>query len=149
MKHHPKLVSLLVMLAVFGSVAGVCWALTSTQQSIDQPINQMPKLMIHEQIRDAAIASIAVDHPETAQFMNDLVWTGGRQDTKLLGSETYMYQSQGWTVTIKYPVVANPIYNITVDYSTASNGVSIPYHVTWQGTWQDGCVTEASYVFAQ
>jgi len=67
----------------------------------------------------------------------------------VLGAETYTYQSQGRSINIKNPVVANPVYNITVDYSTVSDGASIPYSISWQGTWQNGCVTEASYVFAQ
>jgi hypothetical protein len=81
--------------------------------------------------------------------MANLNWTGGREDPGLLGAETYTYQTQGWNVTIHYPVVACPVYNLTVDYSTASGEASIPYSVTGKGIWQDGCVTEASYVFAQ
>jgi hypothetical protein len=27
--------------------------------------------------------------------------------------------------------------------------VSIPYAVIWEGTWENGVVTEASFVFAQ
>ncbi|MFB3889050.1 MAG: hypothetical protein ACE14S_06125 [Candidatus Bathyarchaeia archaeon] len=153
---HRKLVSLITFLVVFGSVAGISWALVnahsrpaSTDETPPDEPQVMPKLTIHEDIRDAVIAYVRENHPEAAQFMNDLAWTGGRQETGLLGSETYVYQSQGWTVTLKYPVVPNPAYEIAVDYSTASSQVSIPYRVTWQGTFQNGCVTEASYSFAQ
>lgn len=147
---YPKLVSLAVMLAVFGSVAGTCWALAAAQQTSNQPPpNNMPKLLIHEQIRDAAIVYIVANHPETAQFVGDLTWTGGRQETGLLGSETYLYQNKGWAVTLKYPVVADPVYSIIVDYSTESSGPSIPCSLSWQGTWHAGSVAEASYVFAQ
>jgi hypothetical protein len=67
---------------------------------------------------------------------------------KLLGTETYKYQSNGWNVTIQHPVVANPIYKITADY-TASSEIGIPYRVIWQGTWKQGTITEISFIFAQ
>ena len=148
---HEKLKAAIVFVTIFAIVCGVSWALVNAQQTPQQPDQPqtMPKLMIHEQIRDAAIAYIGSNHPETMQFMGNLNWTGGREDTELLGAETYTYQAQGWNVTIHYPVVSNPVYDLTVDYSTASDDASIPYRVTWQGTWEDGCVTEANYVFAQ
>ncbi|MCW4010932.1 MAG: hypothetical protein NWF05_09985 [Candidatus Bathyarchaeota archaeon] len=147
---HPKLISLIVMLTIFGGVAGICWALVNTHQPTDQLPTSVPNLTIPEQVRDDAVAYIAANHVETAQFMDSFSWTGGRVTPEgLLGGETYMYQSQGWNVTITYPVVVAPVYDVTVDYSTASDAIGIPYHVTWEGIWQDGCVTEASYVFVQ
>src|SRR5512135_2161379 len=105
--NHKKIVSIILMLAVFGSVAGTYWALANVQQPTqttdDQsPPNSMPKLMIHEQMRDAVITYIFANHPETSQFVINLAWACGRQETGLLGAETYKYQSQGWVVTIKY-----------------------------------------------
>ncbi|MCW4006749.1 MAG: hypothetical protein NWF04_09205 [Candidatus Bathyarchaeota archaeon] len=138
---HAKLVSLALMLAIFGSVGAVSWAIMNSHA-------QTP-LSPQEQARDAAMDYIKTNHPETMQFITELAWTGGRQDSGLLGAETYIYQSEGWTLTIKYPVVANPIYEITVDYSTTSTQIGIPYHITWTGTYQNGCATEASYIFAQ
>ena len=91
---------------------------------------------------------IKSNHPETAQFMKDLVWTGGRvTPPNIVGAETYMYYSQGWNVTINYPVVPNAIYNIVADYSAPSIG--IPYRIIWKGTWQNEVINETSYVFAQ
>ncbi len=83
--------------------------------------------------------------------MNDLAWTGGRTTPEgILGAETYTYLSQGWNVTIQYPVIPNPTYAITADYSaTSSEGASIPYRVLWQGNWENGTITETSYTFAQ
>ncbi len=140
----------MVFVTIFGIVGGVSWAPVNAQQTAQQEDgpNPVPKLMIQEQVRDAVMAFIGSSHEATLQFMSDLTWTGGREETSLLGAETCAYQSGGWNVTIKYPVVPNPTYNITVEYSTASNEPSIPYHIAWQGTWQDGCVTEASFVFA-
>lgn len=129
------------MLTIFASVGGTSWALMNSHAN--------PEIPTQELARDAAMAYIKNNHPQTEQFMNNLAWTGGRIDTELLGAETYTYQSQGWNVTLHYPVVAHPVYSVTVDYSTASTGVSIPYRVIWQGTWKNGCATETSYVFAQ
>ena len=87
-------------------------------------------------------------HPETAQFMKDLAWTGGRATPQnLVGAETYMYYSQGWNFTINYPVVPNAIYKINADYSATS--ISIPYRIIWQGTWQNDDTNETSYIFTQ
>jgi hypothetical protein len=155
--NHKKIVPLIIMFVVFGGVAGTCWALANVQQptqtteTTDEqpPPNNVPKLMIHEQMRDATMAFIVANHPEAAQFAANLAWTGGRRETGLLGAETYIYQSQGWALTIKYPVVADPVYNITVEYSTVSDGPSVPYHLDWQGTWHAGFVTEERFVFAQ
>jgi len=114
-------------------------------------VSQTPESSVQEQVRDATMTYIRANHPETAQFMNNLsAWTGGREDTGLLGAETYIYNSTGWTVTIKYPVIPNPVYTITADYSaTSTQGASIPYRVIWEGTWENGSVTETSYTFAQ
>ena len=108
---HEKLKAAIVFVTILAIVGGVSWALVNARQTPQQPDQPqtMPKLMIHEQIRDAAIAYVGSNHPETEQFMNNMSWIGGREDTKLLGAETYSYQSQGWNVTISYPIVANPI----------------------------------------
>ena len=80
--------------------------------------------------------------------MKNLVWTGGRVTPQnIVGAETFMYYSQGWNVTINYPVIPNAIYNIVADYSATSIG--IPYRIIWQGTWQNEVINEKSYVFAQ
>jgi hypothetical protein len=99
-------------------------------------------------MRDSVMSFIRSNHPETAQFMTDLVWTGGRvTPPNLVGAETYMYYSQGWNVTISYPVVLNPIYKVVADYSAI--GISIPYRIIWNGTWQNEVINETSYIFAQ
>ncbi len=149
---HPKLVSLAVMLIVFSSVAGVCWALSTTHEPNEQPDSPMPQLRLHEQIRDAAMEYVRASHPETAQFMDNFSWAGGRVTPEnLLGAETYTYHSQGWNVTIHYGVVANPIYSITADYSAQASPdeYGIPYRILWEGTWKNGCIIETSYCFAQ
>lgn len=140
---HKKLSAALTFLAILAIASGVSWALISS--------NTPPELPIQEQVRDDAMAYIKTSHPETAQFMNSLAWTGGRTTPQnILGAETYTYTGQGWNVTIHYPVIAHPTYAITADYSAPFNGgVSIPYRVMWQGTWENGNITETSYTLAQ
>jgi hypothetical protein len=116
-------------------------AVNETSYSTNVPVTQ-------EQIRDSTMNYIKFSHNETAQFMQDLNWTGGRVDRGLLvGSERYTYLSGGWNVTMTYPVVLNPIYAITADYK--AQGIGIPYRVIWEGTWQNGTLTETNYTFAQ
>jgi hypothetical protein len=106
------------------------------------------EIATQEKIRDSAMSFIKSNHPETAVFVKDLVWTGGRETpSKTVGAETYMYYSNGWNVTINYPVVPNSIYSIVADYSAPSTG--IPYRIIWVGTSQNEVIKETSYVFAQ
>jgi hypothetical protein len=124
--------------------------LSSQIESLKAQIAQncTSELSTQEKMRDSIMDYIKFNHPETATFMKDLVWTGGRTTPpNLIGAETYVYTSDGWKFTINYPVVPNPEYNITADYSATS--ISIPYRIIWQGSWQNWCVNETSYVFAQ
>jgi hypothetical protein len=101
-----------------------------------------------EQARDEVMTYIGHSHNETAQFMQNLNWIGGRVDQGLLvGSDLYTYISGGWNVTMRYPVVPSPIYSVTADYTAL--GTSIPYRVIWVGTWQNGNIVETKYEFAQ
>jgi hypothetical protein len=140
---HRKISAALTFLVILAIAGGISWALISS--------NALPRLPIQEQVRNDAMAYIKTSHSETAQFMSNLAWTGGRTTPQgILGAETYTYISRGWNVTIHYPVIANPIYTITADYSATSAGnASVPYRVIWQGTWENGTVTETSYTFVQ
>ena len=110
--------------------------------------NKTSELSTQEKIRDSIMDYIKFNNPETAQFMNSLSWTGGRTTPSgFVGAETYFYTSNGWKFTINYPVIPNPMYNITADYSATSTG--IPYRVVWKGSWQNWYINETSYVFAQ
>jgi hypothetical protein len=140
---NRKLSAVLTFIVIVAIVGGISWALISSSAA--------PELSVQKQIRDNAMTYIKTNHTETAQFMNNLAWTGGRTTPDgIVGAETYTYLSQGWNVTITYPVIPNPTYTITADYSaTSSGGASIPYRVMWQGTWENGTITETSYDFAQ
>jgi len=90
-----------------------------------------------EQIRDQTMVYIEANHTETMQVMQNLNWTGGRQETGLLGAKTYLYTSGNWSLTIQYPVVVNPTYTITANYSSQT------VTVDWNGTY-NGTLTETS-----
>jgi hypothetical protein len=134
--------SLLVMLAVFGSVGAISWAVVNSHAHSEVPVQ--------EKARDAAMVYIGTHHPETAQFISNFAWAGGKILSPA-GTEVYVYQSQGWNITVQHPAAANPVYSITADYSVSSRigDVSVPYRILWQGTWQNGVVTETAYTFAQ
>jgi hypothetical protein len=141
---NRKLSAVLTFIVVVAIVGGVSWVLISS--------NAAPELSVQEQVRDDAMTFIKTSHTQTAQFMNNLAWTGGRTTPQgILGAETYRYLSQGWNVAITYPVVPNPIYTITADYSatSANSNASIPYRAMRQGNWENGTITETSYEFAQ
>jgi hypothetical protein len=105
-------------------------------------------LSTQEQVRDTAMMYIQAYHNETTPYMQK-VWSGGRTTPEgLVGAETYTYVnagSAGWLVTIQYPVVLNPIYTVNATYSSPAN-VGNP--ITWQGTLQNGTVTETAYTFS-
>jgi hypothetical protein len=121
---------------------------TASVNPTPAPTPTSSDLTTPEKVRNSVMTFMRVNHAETAQFMTDLIWTGGRVTPQnLVGAETYMYYSQGWNVTITYPVVPNAIYTIKADYSATSIG--IPYRVIWQGTWQSEVINETNYIFAQ
>ncbi len=126
------MIAVTVVIIVVGSV-GIILA--------NQANPLMPQTLPPEQIRDQIINHIRISHPETASLMSSLNWMGGRQDTGLVGAETYIYNStSGWNVTIQYPVVPNPIYAINATYTSANMSVD------WYGTIEsNGIITETSY----
>lgn len=152
---HKKIALVAVCIAAFICVSSIGWAMVySPAGNDDTPLDQVNdevdgEVLVPEQVRDAVMEYIEANHPETAQLMGELVWTGGKVETGLLGAEIYNYESQGWNVTISYPVIVNPVYDVTVNYSVPDGVISIPYAVIWEGTWENGTITEADYVFAQ
>jgi hypothetical protein len=144
---HEKTRALIVFIAIFAIVGGVSWALVSAQQPPqDQNTIEPP---VQEYVRNVVIAHLESSHPETAPLLSDLDWSGGRVETGLLGSETYLYESHGLQVTIQNAVVPNPLYSITVNYTLPQGEMGIPYSLTWEGTLQDGNIIETAYSFAQ
>ncbi len=102
------------------------------------PLNTQPTALSVEQIRDKAMIYLATNYVETVNLMNDLSWSGGRMDTGLLGSDLNLYDSGSWSMSIQNPVVADPIYTISANYSSGDVAVE------WTGTSQDGSITQTS-----
>ena len=100
-----------------------------------------PESDTQETVRDAALTYIADNHADIASLTTDLTWTGGRQETGLLGSETYIYTAGNWNITITNPVVLDPTYTISAVYTDTANQVTIE----WAGTYQSGTITETSF----
>lgn len=150
---HQKLRAAALFIAIISIVLGISWAMVTAKlaQANEQQPQPTPQVITQENIRDIAVTFVRASHVDVAQFLNNLSWTGGRQNSNLIGAETYAWQSQGWNLTINYPVVAEPIYHITANYSTLQTpgSTGIPYRVTWEGTWQNGNLTETSYSFTQ
>jgi hypothetical protein len=106
----------------------------ATQGNATQPLQM--------QIATAALNFIKTNHTQTAPYIPaNLTWTGGRVNTTLIGSDIYTFTSGAWNVTIQNPVVLNPIYNINATYN------STQALIDWQGTWQNGTVTEGNFAF--
>ncbi|MCW4030377.1 MAG: hypothetical protein NWE92_12115 [Candidatus Bathyarchaeota archaeon] len=94
-----------------------------------------------EQVRDAAVTYIKNNHADAAQYLNNVSWEGGRATAEgLVGYETYVYTGGSWNVTIGYPVIPNPTYDINATYTAAGGPL-----IDWAGTYSDGTITETTY----
>jgi len=144
-------VTIAVILIIAGGAA--LWAFTLPNQNADvQPTptpeitptpeatpTPAPEPLTEEQIRDEAIVYMQTNHAELAELLTDISWEGGRVETGLLGSEIYNYTNANWTITVQYPVVPNPIYTITANYTAED------ITLTWEGTYENGTIIETSY----
>ena len=106
-----------------------------------------------EQVRNMTMAYIKAHHNETAQYMQSFSWTGGPAYLGETGVASYSYQSTGWNITIFGGVVTPSIfahllpisYSVTATYtSQVAPGEVI---VSWQGTMQNGVITQTAYTF--
>jgi hypothetical protein len=82
---------------------------------------------------------IKTAHSNTAQFMDELFWNGGRLETEETDTETYIYYANDWTLTVNWPLVETPTYNISANYNSQD------IFIVWEGTYQNGAVKEKSY----
>ena len=127
---------------------GVAWVCNDPNFNPAPTPTSTPLPTLQEQVRNDVILFITDRHNETAEpavvnppLTTDLNWTGGRQETGLVGTETYMYTIDFWTVLIEYPVVPNPIYTVYVDFGRISP------QVAWQGTIEDNIITENNFTY--
>jgi hypothetical protein len=119
-----------LFLVIIGGYFAWTYFFTQNQNNLSTPS------FSRDQIRDQAMVYIAANHTITFPLIQGLAWSGGKQDTGLLGSETYLYRGGNWSISIQNPVVPKPIYTITANYS--SNGCIFG----WVGTYQNGEVDE-------
>lgn len=118
-------------------IAGAMFAysyLTNLPQENNQ--SQTPPVEL-DAIRDQAMTYVAANYTQTLPMMSAFHWTGSRDESGMLGAETYTYTGNDWKVTIEYPVVPNPDYNLDIRYN-GGDGFS------WKGTCIDGVITETS-----
>ncbi len=132
-----KLIIVLIVAVLAIIIVGGYLACTYYSSPSQNPTDNLPTTVSVDQIRDQAMVYIAANHTQTIPLMETISWTGGRQDAGLLGSEKYQYTSGNWTMMLQYPVVPNPIYTITANY-TAGDGFS------WMGTYQNGVLNQTS-----
>ncbi len=132
-------IAIVLVVVIVGAAAWI--DLSSKQPTNTATPTPTPETVVQEQVRDAAMNFIKTNHAETAAFMTNLSWTGGRQDTGLVGSEKYVYNSTDWSVIITYPVIPTPIYAINATYCQGNTAVQ------WQGTDDNGTITETGYTF--
>jgi hypothetical protein len=137
------------------STTSIVWQGTWQNGTIVETSYNSGSPSTQEQARDDVMVYIQNNHNEIAQFVQDLNWKGGRVETDGIVSEIYTYTTiepgvlggAGWTVNMAYkvyPVIPNPVYTVRAKYSQA--GVLSTYMVAWEGTWQNGTVTETSCV---
>jgi len=102
-----------------------------------------PEVVTQETVRDSAIMTIATNHADLASLTTGLTWTGGLQETGVVGSVTYIYIAGDWNVTITNPVVPDPVYTISAVYTDTANAVTIE----WLGTYENEAITETSFQY--
>ncbi len=65
----------------------------------------------------------------------------------LVGASTWGYTQGEWEITVSYPIVLEPVYTVVIDY--APQHLGIPYHLYWEGTVDNGVVTEIYFWLAE
>ncbi len=103
----------------------------------DNSENSLPDSSAVEQVRDLAMNYIETNHPESASVITSFSWTGGEQSTGTNDSETYIYSSSGWNVTIQFSDEPDPTFSITANYNSGT--------IYWVGSSLDGIIAEMSY----
>jgi hypothetical protein len=95
-------------------------------------------LVSPESARDMAIQYIVENYPELADLAVPSEWTFTDLTPEgMLGASTYRYMGLGWNVTVRFMVVLEPVYTVTVEYSGDEG-------FTWEGTVESSVVVELS-----
>jgi len=93
--------------------------------------------------RELVMNYIKANHRETADLIGDIEWSGGDVTPQgLVGKTTHQYIGDGWTVTISWPVIPKPTYEVTAEYKSLTRDC----WVLWRGTVnQERVVTETEF----
>jgi len=95
-------------------------------------------LVTPESARDAAIRYIVEKYPELADLAVPSEWKFTDLTPEgMLGASTYRYMGLNWNVTIRFMVVLEPVYTVTVEHSGDTE-------FTWEGTVDGSGATELS-----
>jgi len=136
-----SLIAAVAVVVIIIVVAGVYLGYNAMVNQPSATPTPTPEVATQQTVRDAAMQHIAANHTDIASLTQNLTWTGGRQETGLVGSETYIYTAGNWNVTITNPVVLDPTYTISAVYTDTANNVTIE----WAGTYQNGAITETAF----
>jgi len=92
-----------------------------------------------EDARDLAVKKALRDRVELNGVQAPTTWET-LDLTELLGGEKLQYTGEGWTVTVSYPVVLHPDYQVEIQYAGEPS-------FSWSGTVDSaGNVVELGYL---
>ncbi|MFH0851049.1 MAG: hypothetical protein V1924_08940 [Candidatus Bathyarchaeota archaeon] len=97
------------------------------------------KVLAPEYVRDLAIQYILENYPQLVELAAPEEWEFTDLTPEgLMGASTYRYTGLGWSVTVHFMVVLEPVYTVSVEYSGDPE-------FTWGGEVdQSSMVTETS-----
>jgi hypothetical protein len=80
-----------------------------------------------EEVRDLALQYILDNYPQLSELTAPDEWAFTDLTPEgILGVSTYMYAGMGWAVTVSFMVVREPVYTVTVEYTSDPQ-------FTWKG----------------
>ena len=139
----PILIAIVAVIIIVIAAAGIVYSGVLNPTDSNPTPTPEPETPVQETVRDATMTYIAANHEDMASMTVDLTWAGGRQETGLVGSDTYIYTAGNWNVTITNPVVMDPVYTISAVYTDTANAVTIE----WMGTYENEAITETSFEY--
>ncbi|NLF87776.1 hypothetical protein GX563_03020 [Candidatus Bathyarchaeota archaeon] len=139
----PILIAIVAVIIIVIAAAGIVYSGVLNPTDTNPTPTPEPETPVQETVRDATMTYIAANHEDMASMTVDLTWAGGRQETGLVGSDTYIYTAGNWNVTITNPVVMDPVYTISAVYTDTANAVTIE----WMGTYENEAITETSFEY--
>ncbi len=112
---------------------------SNTTDQDSQYSNSTEMTLMVEEIRDKAMTYIKNSHPKTAQYMDNLVWLGGRSDVESSENETYVYYASDWAATLQWEPISNPLIHLVISYNSET------ITMAWEGTYQNNTIKQTSY----